>query len=70
MTTTPEFGPAAQTPAQRAHVLRQMQAVFPKLKSRATAAAQQLYARYVAGELSWPDVRQALDTATDGRRQH
>ncbi|GAA4031001.1 hypothetical protein GCM10022409_14040 [Hymenobacter glaciei] len=58
------FGPSAQTPQQRANVLRQLQLVYPKLHTRATAYAQQLYARYVAGELSWPDVRRALDDAT------
>lgn len=57
------FGPSAQTPQQRANVLRQLQLVFPKLKTRATAYAEQLYARYIAGELSWPDVRRALDEA-------
>lgn len=55
------FGPAAQTPQQRANVLRQLQLVYPKLATRANTEAQQLYARYVAGELSWPDVRRALD---------
>ena len=57
------FGPVAQTPQQRAHVLRQLQAVHPRLKTRATAYAEQLYARYVAGELTWYDVRQLLDRA-------
>ena len=63
MTYDPRFGPSAQTPTQRAWVLAQMQAVLPNLKTKATAVAQQLYARYVAGELSWTDVRQALDLA-------
>jgi hypothetical protein len=31
------------------------------LKTKATLSARALYARYVAGELSWADVRQALD---------
>ena len=61
MTYNSKFGPSAQTPEQRAWVLTQMQAVIPGLKKHATAFAQQLYARYVAGELSWPEVRQALD---------
>lgn len=30
------------------------------LKTKATAAARQLYADYVAGELSWLEVHQAL----------
>ena len=67
MSTNPKFGPAAQTPEQRAWVLAQMQRVIPSLKTKATAYAQQLYARYIAGELSWTQVRHALDTALPGR---
>ena len=59
-----KFGPAAQTPDQRAWVLEQMQRMIPSLKTKATAYSQQLYARYVAGELSWLQVRQALDMAS------
>jgi hypothetical protein len=55
------FGPAAQTPAQRAGVLEQLKAALPYLKTNATPSARQLYARYVAGELSWAGVRQALN---------
>lgn len=62
MIPNPKFGPAAQTPEQRAWVLAQMQRVIPSLKTKATAYAQQLYSRYIAGELSWLQVRQALDT--------
>jgi hypothetical protein len=58
-----KFGPGAQTPAQRAWVLEQMQEVIPSLKTKATAYAKQQYARYVAGELNWSQVRQAIDTA-------
>ena len=65
MSYDPKFGPAAQTPAQRAYVLRQLQATHPTLKTRATAYARQLYARYVAGELSWLRVRELLDAARD-----
>lgn len=61
MITNSLFGPAAQTREQRARVLQQMQATFPSLKTKATTAACQLYERYVAGELSWLQVRQALD---------
>ncbi|WP_310395415.1 hypothetical protein [Hymenobacter sp.] len=61
------FGPNAQTPQQRAFVLAQLQATVPRLKTKATAYARQLYDRYVAGELTWVDVRQALDSA--GRQQ-
>jgi hypothetical protein len=64
MAFDPRFGPNAQTPQQRTNVLRQLQLTHPKLKTHATAFAQQLYARYVAGELSWADVRRALDDAT------
>lgn len=63
MSYNPKFGPAAQTPEQRAWVLKQMQRVIPSLKTKATAYAQQLYSRYVAGELSWIQVREALDAA-------
>lgn len=60
----PKFGPSAQTPQQRAWVLAQMQTVIPSLKAKATAHAQQLYQRYVAGELSWYEVRQAIAAAS------
>lgn len=60
----PKFGPSAQTPHQRAWVLQQMQAVIPSLRTKATAHAQQLYQRYVAGELSWGEMRQALNAAS------
>jgi preprotein translocase subunit Sec63 len=58
------FGPSAQTPDQRVRVLKQMQAAVPSLKTRTTALAQQLYARYIAGELSWLEVHQALKTTS------
>ncbi len=61
MLPDPKFGPAAQTPQQRAYVLKQLQVVNPHLKTKATAYALQLYDQYVAGELAWLDVRQALD---------
>ena len=57
------FGPTAHTPAQRAWVLEQLQAIVTDLKNPATTANQQLYARYVAGELTWADVHQALNAA-------
>ena len=66
MSYDPKFGPAAQTPAQRAYVLKQLQVTYPNLKTRATAYARQLYARYVAGELSWLRVRELLDAAGRG----
>ncbi len=61
MAYDPRFGPAAQTPQQRANVVHQLQITHPRLKARVTAYAQQLYDRYISGELSWPDVRRALD---------
>ena len=61
MALDPRFGPNAQTPQQRANVLRQL--VHPRLKTKAPAHAQQLYERYIAGELSWPDVRRALEAS-------
>lgn len=57
MTYDARFGPTAQTPAQRAGVSELMQTVIPRLKTNATPAAQHLYARYVAGELSWAQMR-------------
>ena len=60
-----KFGPAAQTPEQRTWVLAQMQSVIPGLKKNATPYARDVFARYVAGELSWPEVRRALDTVSD-----
>jgi len=36
-------------------VLRRLRATFPKLATQ--AQAEQLYARYVAGGLTWADVR-------------
>ncbi len=63
MVHNPKFGPSAQTPQQRAWVLEQMQTVIPSLKAKAPPHALQLYQRYVAGELSWGEVRQALDGA-------
>jgi len=61
MSYDPKFGPAAQTSTQRAYVLRQLQAVFPRLRRNVSAQARQLFDRYVAGELSWPQVREQLD---------
>ena len=58
-----KFGPAAQTPTQRAWVLEQMQEMNPRLKTNVTPHTQQLYAQYIAGELGWMEVRQALDLA-------
>ena len=63
-TYNPKFGPAAQTRQQRAYVLAQLQAVHPSLKTKATAYARHLYARYIVGEMSWWDVHQALNSAT------
>lgn len=60
MADDPRFGPSAQTPQQRAYILAQMQLVIPNLK-RTSPYAQQLYNQYITGELSWPEVRAALD---------
>jgi hypothetical protein len=59
MIHNPKFGLAAQTPAQRTWVLEQMQRMIPRLKTKANAYTQQLYQRYIAGELSWDEVCQA-----------
>jgi hypothetical protein len=60
-----KFGPDAQTQAQRSWVLAQMQDAIPSLKTKAkaTASMRHLYAQYVAGDLSWLEVRQAIDAA-------
>ncbi len=60
MAYNPKFGPAAQTPEARAWVLRQMQATIPSLKKSLAPCAQLFYQRYIAGELSWAEMRQAL----------
>lgn len=63
MTYATRLGPSAQTPAQRARGLAPMPATLPGLK-KAPALARQLYARHVAGELSWLAVHQALEGTT------
>lgn len=58
MAYNPKFGPAAQTPQQRAYVLQQMLAACaPRWRHQASAYLRQLYDQYVAGELSWQEVR-------------
>lgn len=57
MTHDSKFGPAAQTPEQRAWVLAQMQRMIPTLRTKMTTYSQQLYDRYIAGELSWSEMR-------------
>ncbi|MBX0292263.1 hypothetical protein K3G63_17580 [Hymenobacter sp. HSC-4F20] len=65
MEKNPKYGPAAQTPQQRAYVLAQMQATQPNVHKAVTEYVAQLYRRYVDGELSWQDVctlREATQT--------
>ncbi|RZL15593.1 MAG: hypothetical protein EOO62_03590 [Hymenobacter sp.] len=62
----PKFGPAAQTPEQRAWVLSQMLRMIPGLRTKMTTYTQQLYDRYVAGELSWAEMRQARELTSGG----
>lgn len=57
----PDFGPAAQTPEQRAGVVKRMQQAIPSLKKQVNAQASALYAHYVAGEMSWQEIRQAME---------
>lgn len=57
----PNFGPAAQTSEQRAWVVKRMQQAIPSLKKQRNAQASALYARYVAGEMSWQQIRQAME---------
>ena len=61
MTPNPKFGPAAQTPAQRAYVLQQAKATIPELVRKAMPHCHQLCGRYVVGELSWDEVCQLRD---------
>jgi hypothetical protein len=58
-----KFGPAAQTPEQRAWVLAQLQRMLPSLSKQITCYTQHLYTRCVASELSWLEVRQARELA-------
>ena len=57
------YGPAAQTPADRATVIARMRAAVPRLRRPLTPYVAQLHARYVAGELSWLQLYLALDAA-------
>jgi hypothetical protein len=57
MADNPKFGSEAQTVQQHANILRQMEVVCPGLVTKASAYTQGLYGRYVAGELSWGEVR-------------
>lgn len=61
MEHNPKFGPGAQTPDQRQTVLLRLLDAVPSLRKKATPYARRLYNRYVAGELSWHEVRQALN---------
>ncbi|MGI4834219.1 MAG: hypothetical protein ACRYFK_12240 [Janthinobacterium lividum] len=56
MTHNSSYGPAAQTPAQRAEVLARMQQALPRLGKQLSPYVQQLHARYLAGELTWLQV--------------
>lgn len=51
------FGPRAQTPEQRATILKKMEAICPGIKTKASTHTVQLYEQYVKGELSWGEVR-------------
>lgn len=61
MAYNPKFGPYAQTPEQRTFVLQQMQDAVFSLQRKLSPACVALYNRYVSGELSWTEMRQALD---------
>lgn len=52
-----KYGPQAQTPEQRAYVLQQMKSANPTYYIRVTSCVAALFTRYVAGELSWEQVR-------------
>ncbi|OUJ71389.1 hypothetical protein [Hymenobacter crusticola] len=66
MSYDPKYGPDAQTSAQRAYVLQQMQATNPARYSKLSAYVTTLLTRYVDGELSWTQV-QALRAAAEPR---
>ncbi|WP_324672146.1 hypothetical protein [Hymenobacter sp. GOD-10R] len=57
MNYDPKYGPNAQTSEQRAYVLQQMQAANPARYNKISAYVTRLFARYVAGELSWTQVQ-------------
>jgi hypothetical protein len=61
MLNDPKFGPAAQTPEQRAWVLHQMLDAIPGLKRGLNSRIRLLHARYIAGELSWIQMRLEMD---------
>lgn len=61
MAYDPRFGSEAQTPAQRARVLAQMQRTFPARRCR-SSQQQAIYERYVQGELTWEQVCQLLES--------
>lgn len=61
MTYDPKFGPAAQTPEDRAWVLYQMQQTIPSLKKSLNARSRALHAKYINGELSWSQMREAMN---------
>jgi len=63
MLNDPKFGPSAQTPEQRATVLAHLELATPGLVTKANSYARQLYVRYIAGELSWTEVRELRDAA-------
>jgi hypothetical protein len=62
------YGPSAQTPTQRAYVLQQMLAAQPHWAHQASVSVQQLYARYVAGELTWSEVCAQRDALVAAHR--
>ncbi|WP_324680077.1 hypothetical protein [Hymenobacter sp. GOD-10R] len=51
-----KFGPAAQTPQQRAHILHQLLILAAEAHGKPSPHDQHLYQRYVAGELSWVEI--------------
>lgn len=61
MPIDPKFGPDAQTPAARALVLMRMASAVPRLRKPLSGNEQALHLRYLEGELSWRQVRLALD---------
>jgi hypothetical protein len=53
---------AVQTAAQRVYFLHQAKAANPELVRRASPHSHRLYGRYLAGEITWEEVCQQLDS--------
>lgn len=64
MSHNSKFGPCAQTPQQRATIVAQLELAVPGLVTKANPYTRQLYVRYIAGELSWTEVKELREQAS------